>query len=106
MTAPRGTAALALPAIPSAAGEIELPGSKSISNRTLLLAALARGRLDRGALLAADDIDRMREALAELGVVVAPLAAPRAFRVEGAAGRSRCAARGCSSAMQAPPFAR
>ena len=29
----------------------------------------------------------MREALAELGVVVAPLAAPRAFRVEGCGGR-------------------
>ncbi len=86
MTAPRGPAALALPAIPSAAGEIELPGSKSISNRTLLLAALARGTTSIEALLAADDIDRMREALAELGVVVAPLAAPRAFRVEGCGG--------------------
>ncbi len=86
MTATRGPAALALPAIGGATGEIELPGSKSISNRTLLLAALARGNTSIEALLAADDVDRMREALAELGVVVAPLAAPRAFRVEGCAG--------------------
>jgi 3-phosphoshikimate 1-carboxyvinyltransferase len=82
----RGPAALALPAIPAATGAIELPGSKSISNRTLLLAALAQGATTIEALLAADDVDRMREALAALGVVVAPLAVPRAFRVEGCGG--------------------
>jgi 3-phosphoshikimate 1-carboxyvinyltransferase len=51
-----------------AAGSVRLPGSKSISNRTLLLAALARGRTQIHNLLASDDVDRMLEALALLGV--------------------------------------
>ena len=49
----------------AAAGVVALPGSKSISNRTLLLAALARRRHARfRGLLDADDVDRMQEALA------------------------------------------
>src|SRR5437879_13341356 len=47
-----------------------MPGSKSISNRVLLLAALSRGdTLVRG-LLDADDTRVMLEALARLGVQV------------------------------------
>ena len=53
-----------------AAGSVRLPGSKSISNRTLLLAALAQGRTQIHNLLAADDVDRMLEALSVLGVTV------------------------------------
>ena len=34
---------LALPKIEKISGEVQLPGSKSLSNRTLLLAALASG---------------------------------------------------------------
>ena len=45
-----------------------LPGSKSISNRTLLLAALADGDTVLEGLLDADDVTRMREALTALGV--------------------------------------
>ena len=51
-----------------AAGTVQLPGSKSISNRVLLLAALSRGETEVGGLLDADDTRVMREALAKLGV--------------------------------------
>jgi 3-phosphoshikimate 1-carboxyvinyltransferase len=51
-----------------AAGTLRLPGSKSISNRVLLLAALARGETQVLGLLDADDTRVMREALTLLGV--------------------------------------
>lgn len=51
-----------------ATGSITLPGSKSISNRTLLLAALAKGTTEIKGLLTSDDTDRMLEALDELGI--------------------------------------
>ncbi len=57
-----------LPATSRAEGDITLPGSKSISNRTLLLAALANGMTHIEGLLASDDTERMLEALKELGV--------------------------------------
>ena len=53
-----------------AAGTVRLPGSKSISNRILLLAALAAGRTRIHDLLASDDVDRMLEALSLLGVKI------------------------------------
>src|SRR6478609_8461534 len=52
-------------------GSVALPGSKSVSNRTLLLAALARGTTSLAGLLDADDTARMRDALRALGVNVA-----------------------------------
>jgi 3-phosphoshikimate 1-carboxyvinyltransferase len=51
-----------------AAGTVRLPGSKSISNRVLLLAALARGETEIGGLLDADDTKVMRQALSRLGI--------------------------------------
>ncbi len=63
-------AALLLPPVAHAEGTVALPGSKSISNRTLLLAALARGTTTLVDVLAADDTDRMLEALKVLGVTV------------------------------------
>ena len=51
-----------------AAGSVRLPGSKSISNRVLLLAALAQGETEISGLLDADDTRVMREALTKLGV--------------------------------------
>ena len=51
-----------------AAGAVRLPGSKSISNRVLLLAALAEGETRLEGLLDADDTRVMREALVQLGV--------------------------------------
>lgn len=46
-----------------ASGCVRLPGSKSISNRTLLLAALAEGQTEIRDLLVSDDTDRMLDAL-------------------------------------------
>src|SRR5215213_5835901 len=51
-----------------AAGTVRLPGSKSISNRVLLLAALAKGETEIAGLLDADDTKVMRDALSRLGV--------------------------------------
>jgi 3-phosphoshikimate 1-carboxyvinyltransferase len=51
-----------------AAGTVRLPGSKSISNRVLLLAALAEGETEVTGLLDADDTRVMRDALSALGV--------------------------------------
>jgi 3-phosphoshikimate 1-carboxyvinyltransferase len=51
-----------------AAGKVQLPGSKSISNRVLLLAGLAAGKTRLYGLLDADDTRVMREALSRLGV--------------------------------------
>jgi 3-phosphoshikimate 1-carboxyvinyltransferase len=59
---------LILPAAHSAYGTIRLPGSKSISNRTLLLAALAEGTTLIHDLLRSDDTERMLQALQMLGV--------------------------------------
>lgn len=49
-------------------GTVRLPGSKSLSNRTLLLAALAEGTTKLSNLLDSDDTRYMREALRKLGV--------------------------------------
>lgn len=69
-----------------ARGVVHLPGSKSISNRTLLLAALARGTTRIRDLLASDDTDRMLDALAALGVQVDRIG-PDAVQVHGCGGR-------------------
>lgn len=49
-------------------GTVRLPGSKSISNRTLLLAALAQGTTTLGEVLESDDTRYMLTALRALGV--------------------------------------
>lgn len=67
-----------------AQGRITLPGSKSISNRTLLLAALASGTTVIRDLLASDDTARMLESLATLGIKLDNFA-EHAWRVEGCA---------------------
>ena len=64
---------------------MRLPGSKSISNRTLLLAALARGETRIRDLLEADDTRVMIAALRALGVVMTDEGAD-GLRVQGAAG--------------------
>jgi len=62
--------ALTIGPLSGAAGVVALPGSKSISNRCLLLAALATGTSVLEDVLAADDTDVMLDALAALGVIV------------------------------------
>jgi 3-phosphoshikimate 1-carboxyvinyltransferase len=61
------TAFLDLPHLLSAAGTVQLPGSKSISNRVLLLAALSAGRTLIHDVLDSDDTRVMLTALQELG---------------------------------------
>lgn len=60
--------ALTLQPIAKIEGEINLPGSKSLSNRALLLAALANGETEIVNLLDSDDIRHMLNALQRLGV--------------------------------------
>src|SRR6266481_5742220 len=59
-----------IPPLLSAHGAVRLPGSKSISNRVLLLAALADGVTEVHDLLRSDDTERMLEALRTLGVKI------------------------------------
>jgi 3-phosphoshikimate 1-carboxyvinyltransferase len=59
---------LTLQPIKSVDGELTLPGSKSLSNRILLLAALAQGKTVISNLLDSDDIRHMLNALEKLGV--------------------------------------
>lgn len=66
---------LILAPVTRASGTIKLPGSKSISNRTLLLAALAEGTTHIRDLLASDDTARMLDALKLLGVALEQTAA-------------------------------
>ena len=77
---------LDLPPLAGARGTVALPGSKSISNRTLLLAALAAGDTTVRGLLDADDVDRMLDALARLGVAVERIGATRDSRIRGTHG--------------------
>ncbi|RZL67762.1 MAG: bifunctional 3-phosphoshikimate 1-carboxyvinyltransferase/cytidylate kinase [Variovorax sp.] len=58
---------LDLPPLVAAGGTVRLPGSKSISNRVLLLAALASGTTAVHDLLDSDDTRVMLDALAQLG---------------------------------------
>lgn len=58
---------LDIPALATASGTVGLPGSKSISNRVLLLAALASGTTTVHDLLDSDDTRVMLDALAALG---------------------------------------
>ena len=67
------------------AGTIALPGSKSISNRALLLAALANGETELLGVLESDDTERMLEALRTLGVAWTRRA-PGGYLVRGAGG--------------------
>lgn len=74
-----------LPPLLSAHGTITLPGSKSISNRILLLSALAQGTTEIRDVLLSDDTERMRDGLRTLGVAVEQLES-NVFRVTGCGG--------------------
>jgi 3-phosphoshikimate 1-carboxyvinyltransferase len=68
---PVPTDVLDLAPIRAARGEVQLPGSKSISIRALLLASLAEGTTRLSGLLDSDDTRVMREALRACGVSLA-----------------------------------
>lgn len=61
---------LLLPVVSTAQGTVALPGSKSISNRVLLLSALAEGRTQLYGLLDSDDTRVMLSALKTLGITL------------------------------------
>ncbi|CAA3002631.1 3-phosphoshikimate 1-carboxyvinyltransferase 2 [Olea europaea subsp. europaea] len=61
---------IVLPPIKDISGTVKLPGSKSLSNRILLLAALSEGKTVVNNLLNSDDIHYMLEALKTLGLNV------------------------------------
>ncbi|MFU2090459.1 3-phosphoshikimate 1-carboxyvinyltransferase [Avibacterium avium] len=67
-------------------GEINLPGSKSLSNRALLLAALAKGTTRVKNLLDSDDIRHMLNALQALGVKYQLSQDKRECEIEGVGG--------------------
>ncbi|WP_166423855.1 3-phosphoshikimate 1-carboxyvinyltransferase [Paraglaciecola sp. 20A4] len=62
------SAPLLLNPISAIAGTVNVPGSKSLSNRALLLAAIAKGETHLTNLLDSDDIRHMLKALSQLGV--------------------------------------
>lgn len=70
MTQCVGENVLTVAPIARASGQISLPGSKSISNRALLLAALCSETTCLKGLLKAEDTERMLEALQRLGADV------------------------------------
>ena len=65
------------------AGAVTIPGSKSISNRALLLAAMAEGNTRISNLLDSDDIHHMLEALDALGVDSHQAGSDRVLRGRG-----------------------
>lgn len=67
-------------------GTVRLPGSKSISNRTLLLAALAEGTTQILELLASDDTHVMLMALQKLGITWEQIGETQQYIVHGANG--------------------
>jgi 3-phosphoshikimate 1-carboxyvinyltransferase len=74
---------LFLPRATRALGRIRLPGSKSMSNRMLLLAAMASGDTILEGLLDSDDTRVMRNALQSLGVSIEELGGAGRVRVGG-----------------------
>ncbi|AZT25161.1 TPA: 3-phosphoshikimate 1-carboxyvinyltransferase [Salmonella enterica] len=72
-------------------GAINLPGSKSVSNRALLLAALACGKTVLTNLLDSDDVRHMLNALSALGI-----------NYTLSADRTRCDIAGNGGALRAP----
>lgn len=76
---------LDLPPLLRAAGTVRLPGSKSISNRVLLLAGLSEGTTVVHAVLDSDDTRVMLAALRELGCEIDSRGA--AMRITGLGGR-------------------
>ena len=66
-----------------ALGRVRIPGSKSITNRALLLAALSEGTTLLTGVLESEDTTVMQDALTALGVGVEKLDTPGRVRVTG-----------------------
>ena len=72
---------------------IRVPGSKSLTNRHLVLAALARGRSTLRGALVSDDCDRLAHALEAMGARIGRSADGTVLEVDGVDGRPRGGAR-------------
>ncbi|HTB81182.1 MAG TPA: 3-phosphoshikimate 1-carboxyvinyltransferase [Opitutaceae bacterium] len=70
-----------------AQGEVILPGSKSLTNRALLLAALCDQPVTLTGALFSEDTEIMAEALRRLGIPVTEKEAEKTIRVEGQNGK-------------------
>ncbi|KAG0555221.1 hypothetical protein KC19_12G153100 [Ceratodon purpureus] len=77
---------ITLEPIKTISGKIKLPGSKSLSNRTLLLAALSEGRTVVENLLDSEDVRYMVEALHTLGYKIEEERAENRLVIEGSGG--------------------
>ncbi len=75
------------PAPGPVAGAARVPGSKSITNRARVLAALAPGPPTRAGAVCADDTRRMADCLGALGFAVHADPAAHAITVDGQGGR-------------------
>jgi 3-phosphoshikimate 1-carboxyvinyltransferase len=78
---------LTLGPLPKLSGTIRLPGSKSLSNRYLLLAALSTGTTRLSDLLDSDDIRAMKTALRALGVGILEADGGRTVDADGIGSR-------------------
>ncbi len=78
---------LDLPPLNRVSGTVTLPGSKSISNRALLLAGLAEGTTVLHGLLQSDDTRVMQQALTALGCSLDRIEGDSALQVRGLGGR-------------------
>jgi len=81
------TEQLRLDPIRRISGSITLPGSKSLSNRVLLLAMLSEGETFIENLLDSDDVRRMIDALAKLKISYEEDRPGKKIRVKGEGGR-------------------
>jgi len=72
---------------PLLAKRVRVPGSKSITNRALLLAALAQGESTLHGALDSDDTRRMAECLIQLGIPVGQDPLAGTMKVRGCGGR-------------------
>jgi 3-phosphoshikimate 1-carboxyvinyltransferase len=82
------TAFLDIPHLATAGGTIVLPGSKSISNRLLLLSALSQGTTTLHDLLDSDDTRVMLEALRQLGCGIRQ--SGHTVEIDGLGGQIKC----------------
>lgn len=79
---------LPVEAAPPLRGTVRVPGSKSLTNRALVLAALADGRSEVAGALLSEDTESLSAALTAMGATIATSeVAP--WRVDGVAGRPR-----------------
>jgi 3-phosphoshikimate 1-carboxyvinyltransferase len=93
------TAFLDIPSLQQAGGTVTLPGSKSISNRVLLLSALCEGSTWVHDLLDSDDTRVMLTALRQLGCGVEPKLGTNSVCITGL---GQCTSNGTTPALKKP----